>query len=129
MDYRREIRELIAHRRTYFPVLARLLALKGGTPPNRFPLDLLADRDLVTILELLDIEYLDPEVFIVKKAFGEIRGLYYPGGHPFTAKGMAFFNGEKRRRRAMRAAAVVAGAIALLMVLTALISITGGRDK
>ena len=127
MDYRREMRDLIAHRRTYYPVLAHLLALKGNTPPDRLPLDLLADRDLVTILELLDIGYLDPEVFVVKNPFGEIRGFYYLGGHPFASKGMAFFAEEGRRRRMLRAAALAAGALVFLLAAAIIINISGGR--
>jgi hypothetical protein len=121
------MRDLIAHRRTYYPVLARLLALKAGTPASRLPLDLLADGDLITALELLDIEYLDPEVFVVKKAFGEIRGFYYLGGHPFTAKGMAFFEEERRRRRMLRAAALAAGALVFLLAVAIIITISGVR--
>ena len=69
---------------------------------------------MLTALELLDIEYLDPEAFVVKKAFGDIRNFYYIGGYPFTKKGDAYMAQEERRRRLLRVGWLLALASSLI---------------
>ncbi len=99
MNFKQELREMQKHRELYFPAMNRLLGLKNDDPGGRK--DITLGGDMMILLELLDIGYLNPEAFYIKRTFGEINNLYYLGGYPFTESGEAYFhlNLMKRRRR------------------------------
>lgn len=125
MNYTREIGKLIAHRKRYYPVMVWLLGLHTGVRTENLPREITENDMMLTGLELLDIEYLDPEAFVVKKAFGDIRNFYYIGGYPFTAKGAAYMEEEGRRRRLLRVKIIFAGCMVLLLAGALIMKITG----
>ncbi|HPA71271.1 MAG TPA: hypothetical protein PKY31_03320 [Spirochaetota bacterium] len=114
MDYRKEIALLIKRRRQYYPVMKRLHSIHRESPVRKQPREIHAGEGMLTALVLLDIGYLDPEAFVVKKAFGDIRNFYYMGGYPFTEKGDAYMAQEGRRRRLLRLGGMLASAAALI---------------
>ena len=54
------------------------------------PITIADQNDMLIILELIDIGYLDPEALIVKKKFGDIAAVAYNGKFPFTKDGTVF---------------------------------------
>ncbi len=90
MDYAKELKRLGMRRRGYLPVLASLLELRDGTSAAELPLELIDRGDILTILELMDIDYLDPEAFTARRRFGDIVSLLYNGGPPLSDRGLAF---------------------------------------
>jgi len=120
VNYRKEIALLVKHRNTYGPVMDRLSTLHGAWTGSSEPVAIDTDGDMLTVLELLDIGYLDPEAFIIKQSFGDYRAVFYRGGCPFAAKGESYL-AERRGKRlrliavaAVAAAATIAFAVLLL---------------
>ncbi|MCP4138468.1 MAG: hypothetical protein GY754_46350 [bacterium] len=99
MNLKKELRKMKKHRKKYFPVVIRLLELHSGLPPEDLPLEIDNFNEMVIILELLDIGYLDEEVVIAQKQFGNITGLFYAGGNPLTEQGRAYFNEAKKEQK------------------------------
>ncbi len=113
MDYKKEMKRLEKAREKYFPVIGALLDMTthdGGRP---LAID---DPDIMrTVLELIDIGYLDPDAFIINKRFGEIRGLYFRGGAVLTGAGLAEYERDhERRRKVMLRRLIVAVSVVLL---------------
>ncbi len=94
MNYRRELRKYGKHRKKYRPVMSMLLNLHDAAGRAEVPVIITGQNDMLIILELIDIGYLDPEALIVKKKFGDIAGVAYNGMFPFTEKGTAFYHYE-----------------------------------
>ena len=59
------------------------------------PIAITGQNDMLITLELIDIGYLDPEAFIVKKKSGDIAGVAHNGKFPFTEEGTAFYRAER----------------------------------
>jgi len=91
MNLKREFEKLKKHRRKYFPAIKYLLELHGQADQLSFPVDIRENSDILIILELLDLGYLDKNRFFVKKDFIEITGVYYRGGYPLTQAGEVVF--------------------------------------
>jgi len=91
VDYKKEIRKLKKHRRLYRPAMARMLDLYNSVKPAELPVELIDDGDILTILELIDVGYLDESALVATRRFGTVTGLSFQGGHPFTGSGKAFY--------------------------------------
>lgn len=103
MDYKKEIKMLGRGRERYFPVIDALL--DAGTSPDGRPLPIDDPGMMRTVLELIDIGYLDPDAFIIDKRFGEVRGLSCRGGALLTESGWAQYkmhHGQQRKRNFRR---------------------------
>lgn len=112
MDYRQELKKMQRNRGKYFPVIDGLLAIKecGGSSPVH-----LDDPERMrTVLELIDIGYLDADAFIVNKKFGEINRIYFKGGNPLTPAGWKEY---RRNYVAGRMAVLKRLSVFLLMLL------------
>ncbi|MBN2080104.1 MAG: hypothetical protein JW838_14140 [Spirochaetes bacterium] len=90
MDYAKELKRLGKRRKSYIPVLASILEMRNVTAAANLPLELIDRDDALTILELMDIDYLDPEAFTARRRFGDIVSLLYNGGPPLSDRGLAF---------------------------------------
>ena len=90
IDYAKELKRLGERRKAYLPVLASLIEMHGATGAGELPMELIDRGDVLTILELMDIEYLDPRAFTARRRFGDIVSLLYNGGHPLSGRGMDF---------------------------------------
>jgi hypothetical protein len=95
MNYRSELRKYKKQRKKYRPVMSMLLDLHDTAGPADVPIAIADQKDMLIILELIDIGYLDPEALIVKKKFGDIAGVAYNGKFPFTEKGTVLFRAER----------------------------------
>ncbi|MBN1532662.1 MAG: hypothetical protein JXA20_08375 [Spirochaetes bacterium] len=87
MDYKDQLRKMKKHRKRYFPVVERLLAIHGETGGDRVRHEITDIDDMVIILELLDLGYLDADSFIVVRSFDDVSRIYYNGRYPLTAAG------------------------------------------
>ncbi len=94
-DYRKEMKKLRKHRRLYRPAMSRVLDLYNRVTPSDLPIELIDDRDILTILELIDVGYLDEEALVAKHRFGSVTGLRYNGAYPFTEEGTAFYRAHR----------------------------------
>ena len=91
MDYKRELNKMKKHRRLYHPALRRMMALYKGTSRPEFPVEISDFNEMIIILELIDVGYLDEEAFIITRRFGDITGLAYTGDYPFTESGESIY--------------------------------------
>jgi len=98
MKYRKEINRLRRRRKQYRPVMAMLMNMHQSDSSG-FPAELVDRKEILILLELLDIGYLDENAFIVKRLFGDVTGLSYTGEYPFTESGDFFF---RRSRSAVK---------------------------
>jgi hypothetical protein len=96
MDYKRELKKLQKRRRAYYPAVTRLMDLYHAPGSSVLPVELIHDRDALTILELIDVGYLDGDVLVIKRRFDDIVGLLYIGGYPLTESGEKFLRREGR---------------------------------
>jgi hypothetical protein len=94
MDYKKELKKMARSRRRYRPVMRRLLELGSGAAGTDFPMNLIDDRDVLVILELIDVGYLDENALRARRRFGEITALVYTGDYPFTEGGEYFYKGH-----------------------------------
>ncbi len=91
MNYKKELNRLKKHRKRYRPVMAMLMKMHDQSDSSGFPAELIDRKEVLLILELLDIGYLDENTLIVKRRFGNVTGLSYTGEYPFTEKGDFFY--------------------------------------
>jgi hypothetical protein len=96
MDYKKEIKALRKHRKSYYPALSRLMDLYDRWGPGDHPRELINDADALIFLELIDIGYLDENALIIKRRFDDIVGLVYGGDYPLTEGGEKFYKKERR---------------------------------
>ncbi len=96
MDYKKELKKLRKRRRAYYPAVTRLMDLYRASGSSALPVELIHDRDALTVLELIDVGYLDGDVLVVKRRFDDIVGLLYIGGYPLTESGEEFLRREGR---------------------------------
>ncbi|MCU0849416.1 MAG: hypothetical protein MUD12_16155 [Spirochaetes bacterium] len=92
MDYKKEMKKMRDHRKKFFPVIERLLALHDNPGEAGFPVEITDLNEMIIALELLDIGYLDPETVIKKSRFNDITNLFYNGKYPLTESGEAFYD-------------------------------------
>ncbi len=96
MDYKKEIKKLQKHRRGYYPAVTRLMDLYHAAAASDLPVELINDSDVLIILELIDVGYLDEDVLVIKRRYNDITGLLYTGGYPLTENGELFYQKERR---------------------------------
>lgn len=94
-----EMKRMKDHRTCYFPVLRRMTELYALTSDGQLPVDLRDDRDLLIILELIDLEYLNHEAFNVYKRFGTIEDIKFNGLEPLTETGRFVLRSHDRDKR------------------------------
>ena len=94
LDYRTEMRKLKKNRKRYRPALARLMALRDERAGTVFPFRIEDVGEMLLVLELVDVGYVDPESLIVRKRFGDIASVHYTGAFPLTEAGFRFYRGE-----------------------------------
>lgn len=58
------------------------------------PVSITDYNDMLIILELMDIGYVDVNAFVIKRKFEDITGLVYKGKFPLTEKGELFLRRE-----------------------------------
>lgn len=121
MDYKKEMKMLEHGRERYFPVIDALLDMK--TADGSHPLSIDDPEMMRTVLELIDIEYFDPDAFIINKRFGEVRGLYFKGGPVLTENGWMQYkihhNAQRKKqlRRLFIMFSVIIFATAVIMLI------------
>lgn len=95
VNYKQELSKLKNHREKYFPVMTGLVRMYDTLKDSDFPVEIINAEEMMFILELIDIGYLDAEAFVIKKDFGDITGLFYNGEYPLTESGEYTYK-EKR---------------------------------
>jgi len=90
MNYKKELNKLRKHRKRYRPVMAMLMNLHNNSNVSDFPMELIDKKEILIILELLDIGYLDENALVIRRRFDDIVGLTYTGEYPFTDGGNFF---------------------------------------
>jgi hypothetical protein len=109
IDYRLQMRKLKKNRKRYRPALARLMRMRQNRSGATFPLRIEDTGEMLLLLELVDVGYVDPESLIVRKRFGDIASVHYTGGFPLTEAGMRLFRGGGLARRIAAIKRVIAG--------------------
>ena len=99
MNYKNELKKYKKHRKKFFPVAAKLLDMHTSLHDDDFPVTIADTNVMLVMLELLDIGYLDPNAFIIKKKFESIAGLNYNGKYPLTKKGDVFLHQQRSSPR------------------------------
>jgi hypothetical protein len=95
MNYRSELKKYKKHRKKFHPVMSMLLNFHDTAGNADVPIMVADQNEMLIILELIDIGYLDPEALIVKKRFGDIAAVAYNGKFPFTEEGTVFYRAER----------------------------------
>lgn len=101
MDYKAKMNEYRDHREKYFPLIETLLYVESKTPPAELPLEMTNAGQMALLLELIDIGYINPDSFIIKKSRGDIKGLFYRGGEILTNEGIKIYRRYLHERRGM----------------------------
>ncbi len=94
MDYTRELNKMKKHHRLYHPAMARMMELYREMKHTDPSAEISDFDEMIIILELIDIGYLDEDAFIVTRRFNDITGLMYNGRYPFTEAGENIFRTE-----------------------------------
>ena len=94
-----ELKRIKDHRTSYFPVLRRMMELYVSTSAGQLPVNLNDDRDVLIILELIDLEYLNHEAFNVSKRFGTIEDISFNGLEPLTETGKFVLRNHDRDKK------------------------------
>ncbi len=101
--YKREIRALKKHRKSYLKKLEELYALYEYREAQKcISKEYSAENGMQDILELIDTGYLRGEAFDIKTYFGDYQAVYYYGAYPFTEKGIRFLLASRKVRIAQR---------------------------
>lgn len=91
MDYKHELKKMKKHRRLYHPAMKRMLALHRKMRDSSRNADISDFDEMIIVLELITVGYLDEDAFIISRRFGDITGLAYKGMYPFTEAGERMF--------------------------------------
>jgi hypothetical protein len=116
----KEIEKMKSHRAAYFPAMENLLKLHKNLPRSALPVKFTEMDEMVTILELLDIGYLDKNSFNVSESFGNIDYLSFTGAYPLTRAGDAALKQMKdleKKKSLYIIILSVAGILLLLFIL------------
>jgi len=101
MDYRQKMNEYRSHRNKYFPLIDALLHVESKTSASDLPLEIAGAGRIALLLELIDIGYVNPDSFIIKKNRGDIKGLFYRGGDILTREGIKIYRTHLHEKRGM----------------------------
>ncbi len=93
------MKKLMKRREQYYPAFEFLLDLYNRRGEFNFPLKIDEADRVALILELIDIDYLDKNAFIVKKTRNIIDALYFNGGYPLTEQGLLLERAHLHVRR------------------------------
>ena len=93
--------EYMSHRQKYFPLIDSLLYVESKTPASELPLEMTGVDRIALLLELIDIGYINPDSFIIKKNRGDIKGLFYRGGGILTSEGIKIYRTHLHERRGL----------------------------
>lgn len=123
IKYKREIRALKKHRKSYVKKLEELYALSNVQEAQKnLSMEYTAENGMLDILELIDTGFLRADAFDIKTYFGDYRAVYYYGADPFTEKGITFLL-ESRRARNVRYAGGIIAVVLLLILIIALLTL------
>src|SRR4030043_431251 len=80
MNYKKELNKLRKHRKRYRPVMAMLMNLHNNSNVSDFPMELIDKKEILIILELLDIGYLNEKIIFPPVDLAERSGILAVGG-------------------------------------------------
>lgn len=101
MGYKAKMNEYRVHREKFFPLIETLMYVESKIPVSELPLEMTDTSQMALVLELIDIGYINPDSFIVKKNRGDIKGLFYRGGSILTSEGINIYRVYLHERRGM----------------------------
>lgn len=91
-DYRKKLHEMSLHRQKYVGVIESIMAVHSEMKGQRQTRNLIDEPWIALLLELIDLSYVDFEVFTIEKSFGSVVAVYYNGRNPITEEGQAFLH-------------------------------------
>ena len=99
MSYKSKMNELKENREKYFPLMEMLLYAESSYEKSAPPVKIADINHIATIMELIDIGYLNKDSFIIEKHRGDINGLFYSGGYPLTDSGIKVYRQHLHDKR------------------------------
>ncbi len=94
--YRSEMKKMKQNRKKYLPAVISIMDLyKKNLKTN---IEITEQQSLCTLVELVDIGYLDGKVVVIKKYFDDIEKIIYTGGYPLTPAGEKFLDRELKNK-------------------------------
>jgi len=119
INVKHELDKMQKHRESYYPALQKMLVLYEENKHENRPVQLRDDPQILIILELRDIGYIEQDALVVKKTFNTISAVWYNGDYPLTDKGDAFIvdNDRKRTGYGLKYILISAGIIAVIIIL------------
>jgi len=99
MSYKSKINELKVNREKYFPVIEMLLYAENSIDKENLPIGITDVSHIGTVMELIDLGYVNVDSFIINKHRRDITGLFYRGGYPLTDAGMKVYHQHLREKR------------------------------
>jgi|GEM_PF-778837 len=91
-DYRKKLKEMSLHRQKYVGVIESVMRIYSEMKGKKQTRNLIDEPWIALLLELIDLGYLDFEVFTIEKDFGSVVAVYYNGAAPLTEEGRAFLH-------------------------------------
>ena len=122
MSYKSEMNKLKENREKYFPLMEMLLYVESKTEKRDLPIEMTDISQIATLMELIDIGYVNKEAFIIKKHRKDITGVFYKGGYPLTGGGIKVYRQHLHEKRGKfirglaLAAFVILGMIVFFMI-------------
>ncbi len=117
MDYKQEINRMKKHREKFLPALNEVLANHMDIRRSGTPAEISESPYIFIILELIDIEMLDPEAFVVTMQRSSIETVYQNGLYPLTAAGESFMQENFNAKKKMLQKSVIIITICILFFL------------
>lgn len=117
VNLKHELNKMKVHREKYFPVVKYLLEVHGQKDEFKFPMEIEDTSDMLIMLELIDLGYLEKNCFIIKRDFMEITGLFFRGQYPLTVEGELVFTHSQNVETNYRKIIAYFLAIVLLIAL------------
>jgi hypothetical protein len=114
---RKEIEKMKSHRAAYFPAMENLLQLHRDLPRNAFPIKFSEMDEMVTILELLDIGYLEKNSFNISESFGNVNSLSFTGSYPLSSAGEAALKQMKDLEKKKRLYIIILSVTGILLLI------------
>jgi len=99
-----------------------LLYVESKTERKDLPIEMTDINQMVIVMELMDIGYVNKEAFIIKKHRKDISGVFYKGGYPLTDAGIKVYRQHLHEKRGKfirglaLAAFVILGMIVFFMI-------------
>ena len=119
-DFRKKLHEMSLHRQQYVGIIETVMRIHSEMKGQRQTRNLIDEPWIALLLELIDLGYIDFEVFTIEKDFGSVVAVYYNGRDPLTEEGRAFLHdmtfdqGSKKIK--ITVALIVVAVIALCIV-------------